>query len=219
MIEIKNLYLKYIREYYALCDINLKVQKGEGLALIGDEGSGKTTLLRVLAKLEKYDRGEIYLKEINLKKIDFKNDVNLGYVPLKPVFLENKTVYENLKYVLQERKVKETDIENLVDNALIEYNLERYREQKVENLSTYEKYVISFVRLSLRPLDIVLIDNIFESLSQEETDYIVQLIKKLFISKKVTTLVAASDEKILKGTCKKVIYFSYGTIVEKPSKS
>ena len=65
MIEIKNLYLKYIREYYALCDINLKVQKGESLALIGDEGSGKTTLLRVLAKLEKYDRGEIYLKEIN----------------------------------------------------------------------------------------------------------------------------------------------------------
>ena len=69
MIEVKKLYLKYIREYYALYDINLKIEQGESVALIGEEGSGKTTLLRVLAKLEKYDKGEAYIKDINISSL------------------------------------------------------------------------------------------------------------------------------------------------------
>ena len=86
MIEIKNLYLKYIREYYALYDINIKIQKGESVALVGNEGSGKTTLLRVLAKLEKFDKGEVYIKDISLKKLDFRTDISLGYISYAPVF-------------------------------------------------------------------------------------------------------------------------------------
>ena len=85
MIEIKKLYLKYIREYYALYDINLKIEHGESVGLIGEEGSGKTTLLRVLAKLEKFDKGEVYIKDINVKKINFKDDISLGYISTKPV--------------------------------------------------------------------------------------------------------------------------------------
>ncbi len=213
MIEIKNLYLKYIREYYALYDINMKVNKGECVGLIGAEGSGRTTLLRVLAKLEKFDKGEVYLKEINIKKVDFKNDINLGYVSLTPVFLENKTVYENLKYVLKERKYNEKDIENIVNNCLIEYNLEKYRNVKASDLSLYEKYVISFIRLTLRPLDIILIDDIFEKFTEDESRELLNLIKKLFVDKNVTTLVASNNTEILNGICSRFIKFDNGSIV------
>ena len=87
MLSIKNLCLKYTREYYALKDINLDVAVGETVALVGEQNSGKTSLLRVIAKLENYDSGEIYINKIPLKKIDFKTDINLGYVPYCPVFL------------------------------------------------------------------------------------------------------------------------------------
>ena len=214
MIEIKNLYLRYIREYYALFDINLKVKKGESVALVGEEDSGKTTLLRVIAKLEKFDKGEVYLKDISLKKVDFKNDVQLGYISFKPVFFENKTVYENLKYVLKQRKYKDSDIENKINSCLIEYNLEKYRNVRANTLSMFEKYLISFVRLSLRPLDIVLIDNIFEQMNDEQKNTILDLIKKLFIEKNVTTIVATSDEKLLKNTCQRFVHFNQGSIVD-----
>lgn len=97
MLSIKNLYLKYTKEFYALEDINLDVAPGESVAFVGEQNSGKTTLLRVIAKLEDYDSGEVYINKIPLKKIDFKTDISVGYVPYCPVFLENKTVYENFK--------------------------------------------------------------------------------------------------------------------------
>ena len=68
-------------------------------------------MLRVIAKLENYDSGEIYINKIPLKKADFKTDVSVGYVPYYPVFLENKTVYENFKYILQKKGVKESEAE------------------------------------------------------------------------------------------------------------
>ena len=55
MLSIKNLYLKYTKEYYALNDINLDVAVGESVALVGEQNSGKTSLLRVIAKLECFD--------------------------------------------------------------------------------------------------------------------------------------------------------------------
>lgn len=212
MIEIKNLYLKYIREYYALYDINLKVSAGESIALVGEEGSGKTTLLRVLAKLEKFDKGEVYVKEINLKKLDFKNDVSLGYISATPVFMENKTVYENLKFVLKNREYTPKDVEDIVNKAIIEFNIEKFRDMKAKELSVYEKYMISLIRLTLRPLEIVLVDDIFENVSDDEKTIIVQFIKHMFVDKKVTTLVATSSDSMLKGICKKTIHFKNGSI-------
>ena len=212
MIEIKKLYLKYIREYYALYDINLTVEDGQSLALIGEDGSGKTSLLRVLAKLEKFDKGEIYLKDINIKKVNFKDDVSLGYIGEVPVFFENKTVYDNFRYVLKSRGFKDLEIEEKLNAMIIEYNLEMFRDVKAKDLSLYEKYIIALLRLSLRPLDIVLVDDIFTKVDDSQKQIIVQMIKHLFIEKKVTTLVASNNETLLKGVCKKFIKFKNGSI-------
>lgn len=214
MIEIKNLFLKYVREYYALYDINLNIEKGECVALVGSEGSGKTTLLRVLCNLEKFDKGEVYIKDISVKKIDFKTDVNLGYVPVKPVFFEKKTVEENLKYVLESRKLSSTEIENKINSCLIEFNLEKYKLSKVSDLTLFEKYVISLARLSLREMEIVLIDDIFNGLKQEEQKELVNLINHIFVSKNITTVIGVSDVDILEQMPNRVVKFDNGSIVK-----
>lgn len=90
MVEVKNLFLKYTREYYALYDINLNIEDGEAVAFVGEDESGKTSLLRVLAKLEKATKGEVYIRDIPLEKVNFRTDLQAGYVPATPVFLEKK---------------------------------------------------------------------------------------------------------------------------------
>ena len=120
MLSIKHLFLRYTREFYALYDINMEVSDGEKVALVGAEDSGKTSLLRIISKLEEPTKGEVYLKDRPLKKINFRFDISAGYVPATPVFLENKTVYENLKYILSERKVPPMEIEAKINDAVID---------------------------------------------------------------------------------------------------
>lgn len=214
MILVKNLSLKFTKEFYALFEINLEIKKGEAVALLGEEYSGKTTLLRVLSKLEKDYTGEIYIKNIPLKKVDFSVDVNMGYIPAVPVFLEKKTVYQNLQELLKSRKINKSQREEKINKLLIEYNLEKYRDEKVKNLSIFEKYILSIARLSLREIEIVLIDNIFENLSEEEYEKICELIKKQFLQNKVTTVVATTSSSIAKDLTKRTIKFKLGSIME-----
>ena len=76
MLSIKHLFLKYTREFYALYDINIEVEDGESVALVGQDDSGKTSLLRVIAKFEKPTTGVVYLKDRPLKKVNFRSDIS-----------------------------------------------------------------------------------------------------------------------------------------------
>lgn len=160
MLLIKHLYHKYTREFYALYDVNMEVADGERVALIGADDSGKTSLLRIISKLEKPSKGEVYLKDRPLKKVNFRSDISAGYVPATPVFLENKTVYENLKFILSERKISPMEIESKINEAIIDFSLEKIKDEKISNLTVEEKYILSLIRLTFRKLDFLMVDNI-----------------------------------------------------------
>lgn len=161
MIEIKNLYLNYIKEYSALYNINLVIEDHEKVILTGDKESGKTSLIRCLCKLENYNKGEIYINKINLKKVNFKNDVNLLYLSSAPVFFNNKTVYYNLAYSLKIRGVSEPTINQKINHALDDLGIEGLKERKVKTLSPAEKQIVNIARAIIREADIYLVDDIF----------------------------------------------------------
>lgn len=213
MLSIKNLNLKFTKEFYALEDINIDVEVGESVAFVGEENSGKTTLLRVIAKLEDFDSGEIYLNKIPIKKVDFKTDLNVGYVPYCPVFLENKTVYENFRYILNKKGFKPVDAEKMINNAIIDFSLERIRDEKVKNIRKEDKYILSLIRLTFRPLDLLLVDNIFDEISDIYIDAILSLIKKLK-GPDTTLILACTRPEIAEKICKRKIYFEHGKIVD-----
>lgn len=212
MLLIKHLYHKYTREFYALSDINLEVADGERVALVGADDSGKTSLLRIIAKLERPSEGEVYLKDRPLKKVNFFSDISAGYVPATPVFIENRTVYENLKYILQERKIGPAEIENKINDVIIEYSLEKIKDEKISNLTVEEKYILSLIRLTFRKLDFLMVDNIFENLSEFYIEIIEEILDKL-VTPNTTLILATTDEKIADRFCKCKIYFKSGSIV------
>ena len=215
MIRIKNLFLRYTREFYALYDININIASGESVAFVGEDESGKTSLLRILAKLEKLTKGEVYVKDIPLEKLNYKTDINAGYVPATPVFLEKKSVYENFRYILKGWELTEKEIENKINNTIIEYSLEKIKDTKLKDLTLEEKYVLSLIRLSLRDnLELLMIDNIFDRLSEPTKEVVFNLIKQLK-TKKTTLIVATTKEDIANALCKRKIYFKYGSVVDK----
>ncbi len=213
MLSIKNLNLKYTKEFYALEDINLEIEEGESVAFVGESQSGKTTLLRVIAKLEDFDSGEIYINKIPIKKVDFKTDISVGYVPHCPVFLENKTVYENFRYILAKKGYKPAEAEKMINNAIIDYSIEKIRDEKVKNIRIEDKYILSLIRLSFRKVDLLLVDNLFDDISDVYVDAIISMIKKLKESN-TTLIVACTRPEVAEKLCKRKIYFEAGKIVD-----
>lgn len=215
MISIKNLYLKYIREYYALFDINLEIADGEKVALVGGEDSGKTSLIRILSKLENFTSGEVYVNQISLKKVNYKSDISVGYLPVNPIFLKRKTVEQNFLYILKTRKINKSKAESIINKVLIDFNIEKYKYSKIEDLSLYEKYLISIARLALRDLNLILVDNIFENISTEERNNIIEIIKEKFIvNNELTSVIATSSLEIANKLSDRKIYFKSGSLVD-----
>lgn len=213
MLSIKNLNLKFTKEFYALENVSLDVETGESVAFVGEQNSGKTTLLRVIAKLEDFDSGEIYINKIPIKKIDFKTDINVGYVGYCPVFLENKTVYENFKYILNKKGYKPAEAEKMINDAIIEYSLERIRDEKLKNIRKEDKYILSLVRLAFRKIDLLLVDNIFDEISDVYVEAILSFIKKLK-TQNTTLILACTRPEIGEKLCKRKVYFEHGKVSE-----
>ena len=214
MISFVNVFVKYTKEFFALANVSFRAESGEVVALLGPKDSGKTCFLRLLAGLEKQDKGEIYVKDIPIEKIDYQSDISMGYIPYKANFFDKKSVYDNLKYVLEIRKTDKGVLEETINKAIIDFRLESIADEKVYKLSLFQKYLVSIARLSFRKLDIVLIDNIFEELSAQENKELLKLFKKYFVNKNTLVLVATSDEKIAKSIATRVVNLEYGVITK-----
>ena len=160
MIKIENLFLAYNKEYYALYDINLEFNKGEVVAIVGPEGSGKTTLIRAIAGLERISKGDILINDVSVSKIDFSSDVSLGYVSRKPVLFEGKSVVKNLEWALKIRGVDKSEWDVQINKVLNMFDLQKIKNERVSTLCRSDRRMVQLARLALRPLDVLLIDEL-----------------------------------------------------------
>ena len=212
MIEFSGVFLKYTKEFYALYDINFEVKKGETVCLLGDDGSGKSSILRVLCGLEKPTKGEVYIKSIPIKKVDFINDVNVGYIPYKGAFFEKKTVYDNLKYIVKLRTKSKAEQESIINNTVIEFKLEAILHTRATELNLFQKYLVSVARLSIRDPEVILIDDVFSDLTDEDKKSVLTLFKERFIKPNKTVIFTVSDEATAKALGGRLIKLVSGSI-------
>jgi len=213
MISIKNLYLSFTKEFDALHNINLDIADGEKVVLLGEADSGKTMLLRVLAKLEKVNNGEVYIKNISLDKVSFKHDISVGFVPKSFVFLNNKTVRENFVYILKERKFDPATINLKVLTALKNFGIESIQNLKVKDLSPYQKALSELARVSMRKIDLFLIDDICSGLVPSEAENIILKLKEMMQENPESTfLFAMSNNNLAQKLECKIINLVHGCI-------
>lgn len=191
VLIIENLYLKVSKEIYALFNINLEVNQGEHVALIGQKGSGRTPLLRCICGLEKQFEGSVSINGEDVKTYDFSEKFQMGYLPSYPVFFDTKTVRYNLEYVLKIRKVDKTLISTKVNDILDEFGLNRVADNNIYQLSNFEKFLVAIARLRLRKLNLVVIDSFEDNFTEKENQVLTAHLEKLYNSE--TTVIKALE--------------------------
>lgn len=212
MLEVKNVFLSYNKDYFTLHDISFLLKDNEQLTILGSNDSGKSSLCRVIVGLDKINKGSIFINNINIEKIDFKNDIELGYIPTEFAFLNRKSIRQNLEYILKIRKLNKDTIAVKVNNALVNYNLDIIKNEKIKYLNYFEKIKVAIARLSLRNISVFIVDDIFAKLDSKEKSEICGYLKKLIKYNNATALILCSDEETadLFGYKKKKL--NYGTL-------
>lgn len=214
MIELKNVSLSYNKVYFALYDINITAKKGEVIVVSGLGGSGKSALLRVIAGIDKITKGEVLIDGTKIEDVDFISSVSVGYLSQKPVFFESKTVFQNLAWALKIRKVDKKLWEEKVDEVLKEFNLMDIKKKKIHKLSKTEKKLVQIARLMLRPLDILLCDDLNLYKEDENYEVLIKAYKKLINKDKKhkVTFFISNNEELFKDLITREIKLESGSI-------
>lgn len=120
-IEFKDVYFKYPRAIdYALKNINITIEPGEKLSIVGTNGAGKTTFIKLLARLYIPTKGEILLNGININQYDYDEYMKLLSVVFQDYKLFSFSIKENISLTYEEVAV---DIE--VNNAIEKSGFDR----------------------------------------------------------------------------------------------
>jgi ATP-binding cassette subfamily B protein len=117
-VEFRDVWFKYDgREDWILENINLTIQPGEKIALVGENGAGKSTLVKLLARIYDPTKGEIFVNGVNLKKIDPDEWNSCLAVLLQDYLSYDFTLAESIAMGRPDMKVHRNKVENSVQFA------------------------------------------------------------------------------------------------------
>ncbi|RKZ21692.1 sugar ABC transporter ATP-binding protein, partial [bacterium] len=141
----------------ALRDFSLEVKEGEFIVVVGPSGCGKSTLLRIIAGLERQDKGEVW---IDGKRVDSlpPRERNIAMVFQDYALYPHMTVYENIAFGLRLRKMKKEEMEERVKNAARILKLEDKLKRYPRELSGGERQRVALGRAIVRNPSLFLFD-------------------------------------------------------------
>jgi tungstate transport system ATP-binding protein len=184
-----------------LNNLNMKVERGERLAIVGPNGSGKTTLIRILNLLTPPTQGEVYLHGMASSTSKDKWSVRrrMAVVFQKPLVF-NLNVYENIAVGLRMRGIKKEAIESKVTESMEYFGLSELRNNNARKLSGGERQLLAIARATVVEPELLLLDEPTSSLDLKNTSIVKDLLETMnsaVIITSPTSLVPLNCDKTL----------------------
>lgn len=162
MLQLKNINKRFGSKTVAQ-DINLNVEAGEILAVLGRSGCGKSTLLKTIAGLVRPDSGEVWLNGDNITDMPSeKRNISLMFQDY--ALLPHLSALDNVGFGLKMRRLPKAEIEEQSMQALRDIGLEHEAQRKPESLSGGEQQRLALARALITRPSLLLLDEAFSSL-------------------------------------------------------
>ncbi|MBY0755125.1 amino acid ABC transporter ATP-binding protein [Clostridium sardiniense] len=219
MIKVKGL-KKNFKKLEVLKDINLEVKTGEVVVILGPSGSGKSTFLRCLNYLEKPDKGEISIGDvdINTENVSKKDIANLrkqsAMVFQHYNLFNNKTVLQNVtEALLVVKKLNKDEAIKIALNAIKKVGMEDKKDVYPGTLSGGQKQRVSIARAMAINPNVILFDEPTSALDPELVTEVLNVIKDL--AKEHRTMIIVTHEmSFARDVGDRIIFMSDGVVVE-----
>jgi lipoprotein-releasing system ATP-binding protein len=200
MIEVKNIY-KSFDELEVLKGVNLKVEKGEIVAIVGKSGAGKTTLLQIIGTLDRPTKGQVIVNGVDVFALKdrelaaFRNR-HIGFIFQFHQLLPEFTALENVCIPAMIAREKESDYMPRATKLLCDLGLSERLNHKPNELSGGEKQRVAAARALMMAPDIILADEPTGSLDEKNKKELSDLLLKLRKEYGQTILLVTHDKEL-----------------------
>lgn len=159
VLELENVSFSYDGGIPLLKDISFSLEKNEFLSIVGSSGCGKSTIIKLIAGIEKADKGNI-------------KGLTTGYMPQKDLLLPWRTVLENIMLPVELNKKDKEEGKKKAVVYLEKLHLAEYKDKLPHELSGGMRQRVSFLRTLLTEADILLLDEPFSALDAITKEYL-----------------------------------------------
>tara|TARA_R110002072_G_scaffold110373_1_gene238147 strand:- start:1884 stop:2552 length:669 start_codon:yes stop_codon:yes gene_type:complete len=187
LLQLNNIF-KWVnsagQRVFLLKDINLTVEEGEFISVMGPSGSGKSTLLNVIGILDNFDEGEYNFMDEPVHTLKEKYRSNLykqyiGFVFQSYHLLDDLTVQENLEMPLLYKKVGRSERRSLVADTLDRFNIVGKKNLFPSQLSGGQQQLVGVARALISSPRLILADEPTGNLNSKQGEEIMELFKQL----------------------------------------
>ena len=209
----------------ALIDVNMRLQQGEVLALLGDNGAGKSTLLKILCGFQPPDSGRIILngQEVTLKSVDQARSLGIDVVYQDLALIDELTVYHNM--FLKRETVRWPLLNNRAMRKLARQRLDdmgiglKSVDSEVARLSGGQRQAIAIARAIYSDAKVLLLDEPLAAMGAKEAALILDLIRNIKRKGDVSVIVIAHNYAQVLEIADRVNLLQQGEITfDKPAK-
>ncbi len=221
MIELIDVVKRYrlgVHEVVALRGVNLRVEEGEFVAIMGPSGSGKSTLLYLIGCLDKPTSGKVIIDGKDTSKLSDKDLTDLrrekiGFIFQQYYLIPTLTALENVELPMVFRGVRKDEMRRRAEELLDLVGLEEKKDRKPNELSGGEQQRVAIARALANEPSILLCDEPTGNLDTKSGKVVMDIIKSLNVEKGVTVVLVTHDPS-LKVYADRVIRIRDGRIVD-----
>ena len=217
--DISKVYPGKVFDTYVLRGIDLDVDEGEFVTVMGPSGAGKTTLLNVIGMLDDPSEGEYFFLDESVHNLSGKKRTTLyqqhiGFVFQSYHLIDELTVYENLETPLLYRKVKGAERKSMVCDTLDRFQIVGKKDLFPSQLSGGQQQLVGVARAIIGGPKLLLADEPTGNLHSSQGEEIMELFKKL--NREGTTIIQVTHSEKNTAYGNRIVHLHDGWIVDKP---
>ncbi|MGC8754841.1 MAG: ABC transporter ATP-binding protein [Thermosulfidibacteraceae bacterium] len=201
----------------ALDNVNIEIEKGSMIALVGASGSGKTTLINLIGKLDAPSEGKIIVDGKDITRLNVKETVFYRKEMVSFVFqffnlLPTLNVYENIEFPLLFRSIPPSEIKRRINYALEMVDLTGFEKRKIDELSGGQRQRVAVARAVVTGAKIILADEPTANLDGATGSMVMDLMLEVKNKLGTTIIYSTHDPRVME-KADRIIRLSDGKVV------